>query len=148
MLKTSFTSHREYLFGLLFSGKKKGASCFDECFLLHVITGRYIYFIKVYRCSRSSHPEVFCKKKCSQKFRRPWPATLSKKETLALAFSCELCEISKNFFYRTPLVAASAALKFFNSHVVAFFDASVLEKGSYCKTVTVQCLSKSSKIKL
>ena len=31
-----------------------------------------------------------------------------KKETLALVFSCEFCEISKNTFsYRTPLVAAS-----------------------------------------
>ena len=31
-----------------------------------------------------------------------------KKETLALVFSCEFCEISKNtFFYRTLLVAAS-----------------------------------------
>ena len=32
-----------------------------------------------------------------------------KKETLAQVFSCEFSEISKNtFFYRTPLVAASA----------------------------------------
>ena len=32
-----------------------------------------------------------------------------KKETLALMFSCEFCEISKNTFsYRTPPVAASA----------------------------------------
>ena len=31
-----------------------------------------------------------------------------KKETLALMFFCEFCEIFKNtFFYRTPLVAAS-----------------------------------------
>ena len=31
-----------------------------------------------------------------------------KKETPALVFSCEFCEISENtFFYRTPLVAAS-----------------------------------------
>ena len=36
------------------------------------------------------------------------PATLLKKETLALVCSCEFCEISKNtFFYRTPLVAAT-----------------------------------------
>ena len=33
-----------------------------------------------------------------------------KKETLAQAFSCEFYEISKNtFFYRTPLLAASAS---------------------------------------
>ena len=30
-----------------------------------------------------------------------------KKETLALVFSCECCEISKNTFYRAPPVAAS-----------------------------------------
>ena len=31
-----------------------------------------------------------------------------KKETLALVFFCEFCEISKNtFFHRTPLVAVS-----------------------------------------
>ena len=36
------------------------------------------------------------------------PATSLKKETLAQVFSCEFCEISRsNFFYRTPLVAAS-----------------------------------------
>ena len=36
------------------------------------------------------------------------------KETLAQAFSCEFCEISKNtFLHRAPLVAASAAFFFF-----------------------------------
>ena len=36
-------------------------------------------------------------------------ATLIKKQTLAQVFSCEFCEIFENtFFYRTPLVAASA----------------------------------------
>ena len=34
------------------------------------------------------------------------------KETLAQAFFCEFCEISKNTsYYRTPLVAASAMMK-------------------------------------
>ena len=33
----------------------------------------------------------------------------TKKETLAQVFSCEFCAVSKNtFFYRTPLVGASA----------------------------------------
>ena len=33
---------------------------------------------------------------------------LIKKESLALVFSCEFCDISRNtFFYRTPQVAAS-----------------------------------------
>ena len=37
-----------------------------------------------------------------------------KKETLAQVFYCEFCEISKNdFFYRTPLVAASDVLMSF-----------------------------------
>ena len=37
-----------------------------------------------------------------------WPSTLLKKKTLALVFSCEFCEISKNTFsQRTPPVAAS-----------------------------------------
>ena len=36
------------------------------------------------------------------------PYNFIKKETLALVFSCELCEISKNIFsYRTSLVSAS-----------------------------------------
>ena len=74
---------------------------------------------------RSSRPEVFCKKRCSQKFRkinrktpvpealfwyscRPWACNCIKKETLAQVFSCEFCEISKNTFSdRTNLVAAS-----------------------------------------
>ena len=39
----------------------------------------------------------------------PQACNFIKKETLAQVFSFELCEISKNtFFYRTPLVAASA----------------------------------------
>ena len=38
----------------------------------------------------------------------PEACNFIKKETLALVFSCEFCEISKNtFLYRTPLVAAS-----------------------------------------
>ena len=42
------------------------------------------------------------------------PATLLKKETLAQAFSCEFCEISKNtFFDRTPLVVFSVESKIY-----------------------------------
>ena len=38
----------------------------------------------------------------------PEACNFIKKETLAQAFSCEFCEISKNtFFYRTALAAAS-----------------------------------------
>ena len=73
---------------------------------------------------RSSRPEVFCKKSVLRNFTkftgkhqcqslffnkvaglRPAPLL---KETLALVFFCQFCEISKKtFFYRTPLVAAS-----------------------------------------
>ena len=39
----------------------------------------------------------------------PQTCNFIKKETLAQVFSYEICKISKNnFFYRTPLVAASA----------------------------------------
>ena len=73
---------------------------------------------------RSSRLEVFCSKGVLTNFTKfagkhlcqslffnrvagHEPATLVKKETLELVFSCELCEISKNtFFYRTPRVAA------------------------------------------
>ena len=53
--------------------------------------------------TRSSHPEVLCKKVLYKVARN-----LIKKETLAQVFSYEFCEISKNTFsYRTPLVATS-----------------------------------------
>ena len=48
--------------------------------------------------SRSSRPEVFCKKGVFENF--------------AKVFSCELCDIFKNtFFQRAPPVAASEKLK-------------------------------------
>ena len=57
----------------------------------------------------------------------PWKAlnknieTLLKKETLALVFSCEFCEISKNtFFYRTPLMAAFDFCFFFTSEEIKY----------------------------
>ena len=75
--------------------------------------------------SRSSHPELFCKRDVPRNFAKFTekhlcqrlffnkvvdlrPATLFKKETLPQVFSCELCEKCKNtFFNRTPLVPAS-----------------------------------------
>ena len=50
-------------------------------------------------------PEMFCKKRCSEKFRKihmPQPATLLKKR-LAQVFSFEFCEISKNTFFTEHL---------------------------------------------
>ena len=67
--------------------------------------------------NRSSRPEVFCKKGVLRNFTKFTGKHLRqslffnnfiKKETLAQAFSCEFCEISKNtFFCRIRLVAAS-----------------------------------------
>ena len=58
------------------------------------------------------------------------PATLLKKETLALVFSSGFCEISKNnFFYRTLLVAASVQLKSKHAHdYVNIYDIKLMIK--------------------
>ena len=76
---------------------------------------------------RSSRPEVFCKKGVPRNFAeftgkrvcqslffnkvaglRPQACNFIEKETLALVFSCEFHEISKNtFLHRLPLVATS-----------------------------------------
>ena len=68
--------------------------------------------------SRSSRPEVFCKKGVLRTFtkftgkhlchRLFFNKIAGKKEPLTQVFSCEFFEIFKNtFFYRIPLVAAS-----------------------------------------
>ena len=66
--------------------------------------------------SRSSGPEVFCKKVVLRNFTKftgkhvpeSQFCNFIKKEALEQVFSCEFCEISKNtFLHRTPLVAAS-----------------------------------------
>ena len=45
------------------------------------------------------------------------PCNFIKKESLAQVFFCEFCEVSKStFFYRTPLVAASARNNLFKAH--------------------------------
>ena len=66
-------------------------------------------------------PEVFCKKRCFQKFRKthcktPVPESLFKnnfikKETLAQVFSNELCEISKNTFFTEHIWATASGTK-------------------------------------
>ena len=80
--------------------------------------------------TRSSHPEVFCKKGVLRNFAKFTGKHLCqslsfnnvyhckvyinfiKKETLVQLFSCEFCEISKKTFsYRPPLVAASVKRK-------------------------------------
>ena len=90
----------------------------------------YVIFMLCFCCDRSSRPDVFCKKGVLRDFTkftgkhlsqsfffnkvaglscRPKACNFIKKETLAEVFSCEFYEISKNtFFYRTPLVTASA----------------------------------------
>ena len=77
-------------------------------------------------------PEVFCKKRCPQKFRknpqentstrvsflRKLQASIFKKETLTQMFSCEFCEISKNAFsYGTPL----GDYFWYFQHLLSFF---------------------------
>ena len=68
--------------------------------------------------NRGSHPDVLCKKGVLRSFVKFTGKHLRqslffkrvavKKEILALVFSCEFCEISKNsFFDRTPPVAVS-----------------------------------------
>ena len=69
--------------------------------------------------------EVFCKKRCSQKFRKIHsktpvpeslfdkvtglrPATLFKKKSLTQIFSFEFCEISKNTFFTEQLRATAS----------------------------------------
>ena len=76
---------------------------------------------KLRSMSRSSRPDVFCKKGVLRNFAKftgkhlcqslyfdKVAGNFIKIETLAQVFSCEFCEISKNtFYYRTPPVAAS-----------------------------------------
>ena len=64
-------------------------------------------------------PEVFCKKRCSWKFRKihkktPVPATLLKKG-LTQVFSCEFCEISQNNFFTEHLWKTAFGYVFSNS---------------------------------
>ena len=84
-----------------------------------------IYFLRgfnfdTWQKSRSSRPEVFCKKGVHRNFAKftrkrqcqslffNKVADLIKKDTLTQVFSCKICEISKNTFsYWTPPVAAS-----------------------------------------
>ena len=78
--------------------------------------------------SRSSCPEMFCKKVFLQISKNSQESTCArvsfliklqsqvcnfiKKEALAQVFSCEFCEISYNtFLHRTPLVAASVNME-------------------------------------
>ena len=85
-----------------------------------------LFFLKkwsqnhIFTHCRSSRREVFCKKGVLRnlaKFtgKHLWQslffnkvAGLIEKETLAQVFSCEFCQISKNYFsYRTPPMAVS-----------------------------------------
>ena len=52
------------------------------------------------------------KKNCTRVFLRPQTCFFIKKEAPAQVFSCEFCEIfNKNFFHRTPVVAASKVVE-------------------------------------
>ena len=89
--------------------------------------------------TRSSRPDVFCKKGVLKNFRKLTgkhlcqslffnkfeglrPTTLLKK-TLAKVFLCEFCETSKNTsFYRTPLVAAFAWARLYRTNFECSLD--------------------------
>ena len=92
---------------------------------------------------RGSRPKVFCEKGVLRNFEKftgkhPCqrlffnklaglrPVTLFKKKSLARAFSCEFCKISKNtFFYRTLPVAASVTS---STYVLYLFFEEYLQK--------------------
>ena len=73
--------------------------------------------------NRDSRPEVFCKKGVLKKFIKFTEKDLcqslffNKVETLAQAFSCELCENFKNIFFiehlRWLLLSKTICIKFF-----------------------------------
>ena len=62
-------------------------------------------------------------------FKRLRPATLLKKETLALVFSCEFCQISRNTFFTEHLWAT----------------ASILREGRRLKQIEISIISKLTK---
>ena len=92
---------------------EEGAFC-----SVYIISGLVNYSCKTSSSSnnlngyRSSRPELFCKKGVLKNFGKFTGKLLYQSLfTLALVFSCEFCEISKNSFsYRTPLVAASVVV--------------------------------------
>ena len=70
---------------------------------------------------RSSRTEVFCRKRCSQKFHKihrkksapePQACNFIKKETLTQVFSCEFCEICKDTFSTEHLVTTASEIRF------------------------------------
>ena len=68
-----------------------------SCYTFQNILTHFMLLVSVY--SQKQPPEVFCKKKFSNKIKKGTPEQV---------FSCEFCKISKNTFsYRTLLVAAS-----------------------------------------
>ena len=92
-----------------------------------ISNSRFFIVFDVFCISRSTHPEVFCKKGVLRNFAkftgkrlcqslfynkvaglRPQACNFIIKEPLAQVFSYEFCAIFKNTFsYRTPLLAAS-----------------------------------------
>ena len=83
------------------------------CLWIYHITNLWLISYKRIDFSRSSRPEVFCKKGVLENFTKFTEKHLCqslffKKETLTQVFSCEFYEIFKNIFFdRTPLASAS-----------------------------------------
>ena len=99
----------------------------EEKRVLYAKQINYCVYLLKNKKGRGNHPEVSCKKGVLRNFTnftgkhlrqsfffnkdaglRPKDCNFIKKETLALVFSCEFSQFSKNtFLHRTPLVAAS-----------------------------------------
>ena len=92
-----------FLYRLIFS---------KETFLTFVLC---LNCLNVLCIDRSSRPDVF-----------GGACNFIKKETLAQVFSSEFCKISKNtFFYRTPLVAASA-LNTISEYIYVYISKNII----------------------
>ena len=116
-LKQSVSCFNNKLLTKKLNTKQLSLSC-NKDHITYVIVKKYFVTI-----SRSSHPEVLCKKGVLRNFAKfrgkhlrqslflknvaGQACNFIKKETLAQVFSCEFCKISKNIFsYRIPPVAA------------------------------------------
>ena len=74
-------------------------------------------------------PEVFCRKRCSWKFRK---IDFITKQPLVKAFSCEFCEIFKNTFFTEHLLETAFVKLFqhrcFPVNITKFLRTHILKK--------------------
>ena len=84
--------------------------------------------------SRSSRPEVFCKKgalrnftKFTGKHLRPKACNFIKKETLAQVLSCEFCEISKKTFFTLNTITPHYSKTNCKNFIIIYFSKSLFQ---------------------